>query len=116
MYISGIPDNLPLSSGLFRVDVHWRKELNAWFGPLRYQVIVNKKALPSLVRSSSIAAMNSFLWCQEATRYSYPQNEIVNSFNEIYLKRFVSKDKKDVYLPLSSMMKIHPEPEKDNDE
>ena len=106
----------PLSSGLFRVDVHWRKELNAWFGPLRYQVIVNKKALPSLVRSSSIAAMNSFLWCQEATRYSYPQNEIVNSFNEIYLKRFVSKDKKDVYLPLSSMMKIHPEPEKDNDE
>jgi hypothetical protein len=49
----------PLDLGLFRVEIKWRQEL-AWFGPLRWPVVVTKKALPALVRATAIAAMGAF--------------------------------------------------------
>jgi hypothetical protein len=79
-----------LETGLFRVDVLWRKELG-WFGPLRWRVVVGKKALPSLVRATAVAAMNAFYKTQSP--FSYRQSEIVAGINEIFQSHLVKEER-----------------------
>ena len=63
----------PLQTALFRVDIFWRPELE-WFGPLRHSVVVNKHALPSLVRETAEGAMLTFY--QKQSPYAHPTTEI----------------------------------------
>ena len=72
----------PLQTALFRVDVHWRDDMD-WFGPLRHSIIVNKKSLPSLVRETAVSAMVSIY--QQQSKYSYPIGD-----NEISLQKFTN--------------------------
>ncbi|OHT00404.1 Rap/ran-GAP family protein [Tritrichomonas foetus] len=94
----------PLSTGLFRVDVCWRKELT-WFGPLRFPVVVTKKELPLLIRATSVAAMNSFYNSQKELEFSYRQKDIDNICTEIIEKE---KELGDSYMPLEVLMQIEP--------
>jgi hypothetical protein len=66
----------PIEAGLFRVDVKWRAGLN-WFGPLRWPVVVTKRALPALVRTTAVAAMEAFYRGQSP--FAYPQAELVTA-------------------------------------
>jgi hypothetical protein len=74
----------PLDFGLFRVEIKWRQDL-AWFGPLRWPVVVRKKALPSLVRATAIAAMDAFYRSQSP--FADQITEIVGPITELVSKR-----------------------------
>ncbi|KAH0789411.1 Rap/ran-GAP family protein [Histomonas meleagridis] len=84
----------PLQTGLFHVDIHWRKDLG-WFGPLRYSIVVNKTVLPSLIRETAVSAMKSFYYSQEVTKYASPQNEIAKTLLTVIPKTDKKKEKKD---------------------
>jgi hypothetical protein len=74
----------PLDLGLFRVETKWRSDL-AWFGPLRWPVVVKKRALPSLVRATAIAAMDTFYRSQSP--FSDLQTEINTAAAELVAQR-----------------------------
>ena len=90
----------PLETGLFRVEIFWQKDL-PWFGPLRWPVVVTKRALPSLIRATSMAAMNSFY----STRKEYmdPQITIVNGMDDVMSKKCPTSCQ---YDPVTKMMMI----------
>jgi hypothetical protein len=90
----------PLETGLFRVDVRWRQEL-LWFGPLRWNVIVNKKALPSLVRATAVAAMDAFYRSQSP--FLYPQNEMVEGRKTVLAQHLAAEEK---YASLQNLMQL----------
>jgi hypothetical protein len=91
----------PLGSGLFRVEVCWRKELG-WFGPLRWPLVVAKKALPSLVRASAVAAMDQFYSGQSA--FAYPQGELAKASRDVIAKFAVSRGP---YEAVERVMTLH---------
>jgi hypothetical protein len=74
----------PLDLGLFRVEIKWRQEL-AWFGPLRWPVVIKKKALPALVRATAIAAMDAFYRSQSP--FVDHQSELTGPVAELIAQR-----------------------------
>jgi len=88
----------PLQTALFRVETKWRSELK-WFCPLRYSIITGKKALPSLVRATSMQAMNSYTDSQP--QFTYPQDEMRTLIDEVLTN--VKRDKF-VWNPLKILM------------
>jgi hypothetical protein len=70
----------PLETGVFRVDVKWKKDVG-WFGPLRWSSVVLKKSLPSLVRATAIAAMDTFH--RRQSPFADPQNQIAAATEEL---------------------------------
>ena len=95
----------PLSNGLFHVDIHWRSDCG-WFSPLRYPIVLSKVSLPSLVRATSVSAMNSYYFQQEITRFVYPQNEWAKIIKSI-LPTIEKKDSdRNTLLSIEKLMEI----------
>jgi len=80
----------PLQTALFRVDVFWREGL-PWFGPLRHSTVINKRALPSLVRETAEGVMLTFYQNQSA--FAHPAGEVEGHINNI-VENFLQKTTK----------------------
>ena len=93
----------PLETGLFRVEIFWQKDL-PWFGPLRWPVVVTKRALPSLIRATSMSAMNSYYSTHK--EYVDPQVNIANNITEIMTKKSTDESPYDA---IRKLMMFRPE-------
>ena len=89
----------PLQTALFRVDVFWRQELD-WFGPLRHSTVVNKRALPSLVRETAENAMITFY--QKQSAFAHPSTDVAGHIKNISQNFIVDSPK--TYDPLINLM------------
>lgn len=87
----------PLQTGLFRVEVFWKDDLD-WFGPIRFSTVVSKLSLPFLLRQTSVSAMIAYY--RKTTPLQYPELE-VNEQISILSKNFLSDLAEN---PLISMM------------
>jgi len=89
----------PLQTALFRVDVFWR-EGQPWFCPIRHSTVINKRALPSLVRETAEGVMLTFYQNQSA--FSHPASEVEGHINNV-IENFVQKTS-NPYDPMVTIM------------
>ncbi|OHT07707.1 hypothetical protein TRFO_24060 [Tritrichomonas foetus] len=78
----------PLPNSLFRVEVYWRNDV-PFFAPLHQGTIVQKKALPSLVRSTALVAMMN-LWYQQRAFY-HPLTEMSELIKDMFGKHHANE-------------------------
>ena len=93
------------NSGLYRVEIYSRENEVPYFGPLRNGTIVQKKALPSLVRSTAIVTMMNF-WCQQK-EFFHPTIELAAMIDELMNKHAV-KDDCEAYKSIEELLSIRP--------
>ncbi|KAI5519214.1 GTPase activator protein [Trichomonas vaginalis G3] len=98
----------PLQNALFGVKIKWRDDV-PWFGPLRCDLVVNKLALPSLVRETAEGAMLAIYFKQST--FSHPLSDIKKVMDNLN-DQCQEKDKKNPHIVFTTL--LQPIKETDN--
>lgn len=93
-------------TGLYRIEIYSRENEVPYFGPLRNGTVVQKRALPSLVRSTAIVAMMN-LWCQQK-EFFHPTIELALMIDELSKKHSVNDDDNS-YKAIEELLAIRPD-------